>query len=87
MPTRLENTAIRTLTMMILGLFTLAAFGQDLPEPRPNESENTTKRPERNAAPEEAEETPRHTPPPPAERFTPTEKIRADDAVAFPVDI
>ena len=23
----------------------------------------------------------------PAERFTPTEKLRADDAVAFPVDI
>ena len=78
---------MRTLAVMILALLALSAFGQDLPAPDSNVGEPAVPPQEQSAAAADAEEAPRQVTPPPASRFTPTEKIRADDAVAFPVDI
>jgi len=86
------NALVRNLLFLLLAVGAIAAAGDQAPgsEPaRPKESAPAPK--EANAPDVEATPAPKPTPSADAEEqleeFVPTEKVPADEAVAFPVDI
>ena len=80
------NKRMNRYTLLFLGLLAGSAGGQgppDMPLPEGDQA-SPSQGPE--AGTENTEQEPRDAPAP-LHRFVPSEKIRADDAVAFPVDI
>ena len=73
-------------TILFLGLLAGSAGGEGPPDTPLPEGEHAPPSQGPEAGTEGTEQEPRDTPAP-VNRFVPSEKIRADDAVAFPVDI